>query len=83
MSDEYLTEPASSPWHDRVPIGESLSAQPLLDDPMGSFEGDLRMAPLEPMLVPEKPRHGELDASECGHCTPATGAGSGATSTGT
>ena len=67
---EYQTGPASSPWHDRIPIGESLSAQPLLDHPMVSFEGDLRMSPLEPMLVPEKPRHGELDPSECGHCKP-------------
>ena len=69
MSD-YLTEPASSPWHDGVPIGESLTAQPLLDHPMIAFEGDLRMSPLEPMLVPEEPRHGELAGDECGHCSP-------------
>lgn len=69
MSD-YLTRPASSPWHDAAPIGERLSAQPLLDDPLGSLDGDLRMAPLEPMLVPEAPRSGELDPSECGHCSP-------------
>ncbi len=68
MSDEYLTEPASSAWHERIPIGERLSAQPLLDHPMIGFEGDLRMSPLEPMLVPEKPRSGELDPSECWHC---------------
>jgi hypothetical protein len=69
MSDELLSQPASSPWHDRIPIGESLSAQPLLDHPMMGFAGELRMKPLEPMLVPEQPRHGELDPSECGHCT--------------
>jgi hypothetical protein len=70
MQVDARTHPASSPSHDRVPIGESLSAQPLLDHPMIGFEGDLRMKPLEPMLVPEEPRHGELDPSECGHCTP-------------
>lgn len=68
MSD-YRTTPASSRWHDAVPIGERVSAQPLVDDPMTAFEGDLRLAPLEPMLVPEEPRHGELDPTECGHCT--------------
>lgn len=70
VSSDYETRPASSPWHDRAPIGERLSAQPLLDDPLTAFEGDLRLAPVAPMLVPEKPRHGELDPSECGHCTP-------------
>jgi hypothetical protein len=67
MSD-YRTRPASSRWHDAIPIGERVSAQPLLDDPLGSFEGDLRLAPIAPMLVPEEPRSGELDPSECGHC---------------
>ena len=66
---QYRTRPASSRWHDGAPIGERVSAQPLLDDPLGSFEGDLRLSPLQPMLVPEEPRHGELDPSECGHCT--------------
>jgi diadenosine tetraphosphate (Ap4A) HIT family hydrolase len=67
---EYRTHQASSRWHDAVPIGERMSAAPLLDDPMTAFEGDLRLAPIEPMLVPEKPRHGELDPTECGHCKP-------------
>lgn len=67
MSEDH-TAPASSPWHDHAPIGQRLSARPLLDDPMVAFEGDLRMAPLEPMLVPESPRGGELDPAECWHC---------------
>lgn len=66
---EYRTRPASSRWHDRIPIGERMSAQPLLDDPLGSFEGDLRLAPIAPMLVPEEPRGGELDSESCFHCT--------------
>lgn len=36
---------------------------------MFGFEGDLTVKPLEPMLVPERPRGGELDAAECFHCT--------------
>lgn len=68
--DNDVRRPASSRWHDGLPIGERLSAQPLLDDPFGSIEGDPRMAPLAPMLVPELPRHGELDPTECGHCKP-------------
>jgi hypothetical protein len=67
---EHRTHPASSRWHDGVPIGERVSTQPLVDHPMVALEGDLRMSPLEPMLVPEEPRHGELDPSECGHCRP-------------
>lgn len=68
MNEEPLSRPATSRWHDGVRIGERYSAQPLLDHPMISFEGDLRMSPLEPMLVPERPRSGELDPAECFHC---------------
>lgn len=64
--------PAQSSWHAAAPIGERLSAQPLLDSPYVHLEGDLRMAPLEPMMVPEKPRSGEYDATECFHCTVGT-----------
>ncbi len=66
---DYETEPAQSAWHARIPIGERVSAQPLIDSPFAYFEGDLQMAPLEPMLVPETPRGGELDPAECFHCT--------------
>jgi hypothetical protein len=68
----YETEPAKSAWHARMPFGERLSAQPLIDSPFVHFEGDFRMAPLEPMLVPEEPRGGELDPAECFHCTAGT-----------
>src|SRR5690625_3798483 len=67
--EEYVNESASSAYHDRLPIGESVSAQPLVESPFFGFEGDIAMAALEPMLVPERPRGGELDAAECFHCT--------------
>jgi len=71
-SAEYEHTPARSAYHDRLPIGDRVSAAPLLESPFVHFEGDLRMAPLAPMLVPEKPRAGEYDAAECFHCTVGT-----------
>lgn len=65
----YKARPARSPYHDRLPVGERLPVQPLLDSPFFGFEGDLQMARLEPMLVPEVPRHGEDVADDCFHCT--------------
>ena len=67
---DYETEPARSAYHDALPVGERLSAQPLLESPFFGFEGDLRMKPLEPMLVPERPRSGVEDPSACFHCGP-------------
>jgi hypothetical protein len=67
--EQYPTEAASSPYHDRLPIGSRLSAQSLVDDELSCFE-EVVLRPLEPMLVPERPRHGALDPSECHHCRP-------------
>jgi hypothetical protein len=64
-----MSEPADSAYHRTLPIGERLSAQPLIDDWLSCFE-QVTLKPLEPMLVPEAPRAGELDPSECGHCRP-------------
>lgn len=61
--------PARSAYHDRLPIGSSLSPAALLESPLFGFEGDVRMKPLEPMLVPERPRQGEADSAGCFHCT--------------
>ena len=73
MSDssdrEYQTAPADSAYHRTLPIGERLSGQPLVDDWLSCFE-EVTLTPLEPMLVPEKPRSGELDRAACGHCRP-------------
>lgn len=72
MSDDtpsYAYAPARSAYHDRLPVGARVSARPLLESALFGFEGDVRMKPLEPMLVPERPRSGESDSSECFHCT--------------
>jgi hypothetical protein len=66
---DYLTRPADSPYHRRLPIGERLSGQPLVDDWLSCFDA-VTLKPLEPMLVPEEPRAGELDPSQCHHCKP-------------
>ncbi|WP_372729199.1 hypothetical protein [Nocardioides sp.] len=68
MSDNRIGS-ADSPYHRTLPIGERLSGAPLVDDAMSCFEA-VTLKPLESMLVPEAPRHGELDRSACGHCKP-------------
>lgn len=65
----YQTHAADSAYHRLLPIGERVSGQPLVDDRLSCFE-DVALKPLEPMLVPEEPRAGELDPSTCGHCRP-------------
>ncbi len=69
QTDEYESAPATSAYHDRLPIGTSVPTRPLTESPLFGFEGDVRMKPLEPMLIPERPRAGEHDAAQCFHCT--------------
>ena len=66
---DYETAPAQSPYHDLLPIGEVVDSTPLLTDALSCFDA-VTLKPLAPMLVPEEPRKGELDRSECGHCRP-------------
>ena len=69
MSDAYETNHADSAYHRTLPIGAQLSGGPLVDDDLSCFEA-VTLKPLAPMMVPERPRSGELDPSECGHCRP-------------
>ena len=66
---DYETDPADSAYHRTLPIGERVSGAPLVGGRLSCFE-EVTLTPLAPMLVPEKPRSGELDRSECGHCRP-------------
>lgn len=61
--------PADSAYHRTLPIGERLPGRPLVEDRLSCFE-EVTLRPLEPMLVPEAPRAGEANRSECGHCRP-------------
>src|SRR3954454_6905066 len=75
MSDarpDYETGPARAAYHRHLPIGDRLSAPAPTDSPFFGFEGEIAMKPLEPMLVPERPRSGEHDEAECFHCGPET-----------
>ncbi|WP_166389916.1 hypothetical protein [Nocardioides ochotonae] len=69
LADQTPQQPADSAYHRTLPIGERLSGEPLVDDPLSSFE-EVRLRPLAPMLVPEAPRSGTVDRAECGHCRP-------------
>lgn len=69
MSDAYETDHADSAYHRLLPIGERLPGDPLVEDWLSCFEA-VTLKPLHPMLVPERPRAGELDPTECGHCRP-------------
>ncbi len=63
-------QPADSPYHRTLPpAGTVVSGQPLVDDWLSCFEA-VTLRPLDPMLVPEEPRSGQLDRAECGHCRP-------------
>ena len=69
MADEYETRPADSPYHRRLPIGERLPSDALLEGPLSSFEA-VTLSPLAEMRVPEQPRVGTLDRAACPHCRP-------------
>lgn len=69
MTDAYETEVADSPYHRRLPIGERLPAQPLLEGDLSCFE-EVTLKPLAEMRVPEQPRQGAVDRAGCGHCRP-------------
>lgn len=68
VNDE-LTEPADSPYHRRLPIGERLPADALVGGALSSFD-EVKLLPLAEMRVPERPRVGTLDRGECAHCRP-------------
>lgn len=68
---EYEQHPADTAWHRWAPIGQTLDASRTVGSgPVPSIAA-FELLPLEPMLVPEMPRGGELDPSECHHCGPA------------
>lgn len=68
MADQETTT-ADSPYHRRLPVGQRLPAEPLVEDELSSFEA-VTLKPLAEMRVPEAPRAGEVDRAECGHCRP-------------
>jgi hypothetical protein len=57
-----------SAYHDRLPYGERLSADPVLGGPFFPFDGDVRVRPLDEPVVPEPPRKGEPGGERCPTC---------------
>ncbi|MDQ0642993.1 hypothetical protein [Microbacterium murale] len=67
---EFAQHPADTEWHKWAPIGQTLDTSGVPGSgPVPSIAA-FELLPIEQMLVPERPRHGEFDASECGHCKP-------------
>lgn len=61
--------PADTEWHRWAPIGQTLDASGIVGGPVPSIRS-IEMLPLDQMLVPERPRGGEVDPAECGACRP-------------
>lgn len=73
MSDAqqpFDQHPADTDWHRWAPIGQTLDASRVPGSGPAPSIAAFELLPLEPMLVPEKPRGGELDPSQCNHCRP-------------
>lgn len=51
----------------RLPIGERLPVDSILDDPLFPFEGEIRLRPLQEPILPEPVRHGE-GGTDCRTC---------------
>ncbi|ADB34140.1 hypothetical protein Kfla_5124 [Kribbella flavida DSM 17836] len=56
-------------YHQRLPYGERVSAEPVLGGPFFAFDGDLRVVPLAEPVIPEPPRSGEPGGAPCPTCT--------------
>jgi hypothetical protein len=57
-----------SEYHQRLPYGERLPADPLLGSPLFPFDGDVRVVPLDEPVLPEPPRLGEPNGEPCPAC---------------
>lgn len=70
MNDAFEQHPADTDWHRWAPIGQTLDTSGVPGSGPAPSLAAFELLPLAEMLVPEKPRAGELDPSECGHCRP-------------
>lgn len=67
---EFAQHPADTDWHRWAPIGQTLDTSGVPGSGPAPSIAAFELLPIAPMLVPEKPRSGEADPSECGHCKP-------------
>jgi hypothetical protein len=66
---EPETRDADSAHHRPQPFGIRVPSDRLVQDDLSCFDS-VTPKPLAPVRVPERPRNGELDRSECAHCRP-------------
>lgn len=60
--------PRISAYHERLPYGERVSADPLVGGPFFPFEAPLTVVPLAEPILPEPPRGGEAGGEPCLRC---------------
>jgi hypothetical protein len=53
----------------RLRVGEGLPLAELVDDDLFPFEGEIRLKPLAPPMLPEPRRFGEGGGDGCWNCT--------------
>ncbi|MGW8482897.1 hypothetical protein ACWGJP_07140 [Microbacterium sp. NPDC055903] len=70
MSSLPEQHPADTAWHRWAPVGQTLDTSGVPGSGPAPSLAAFELLPLDPMLVPERPRRGETDPSECGHCLP-------------
>lgn len=70
MTDAFEQHPADTDWHRWAPIGQTLDTSQVPGSGPAPSIAAFELLPLAEMLVPEKPRGGELDPAECWHCRP-------------
>lgn len=71
MTDEaeFAQVPADTAWHRLQRVGERPDGAWVTRGPANAYD-TVVMRPLEPFLIPEKPRGGELDPTQCHSCQP-------------
>lgn len=64
-----MTSPSRpTAYHQRLPYGDRVPADPVLGGPFFAFDGDLRVVPLAEPVIPEPPRAGEPGGAPCPTC---------------
>lgn len=66
MTDAFEQHPADTDWHRWAPIGQTLDTSQVPGSGPAPSIAAFELLPLAEMLVPEKPRGGELDPRNAG-----------------
>ncbi|WP_194420764.1 hypothetical protein [Microbacterium abyssi] len=69
LDEDLAQHPADTEWHRLQKVGDVPDGSWVTRGPANAY-ASVTMRPLEPFLVPEKPRGGELDPNDCHSCRP-------------